>query len=506
MKLKRFRSKLFIAVALLVVPPTVSAVTDAELEGKLERLEKQRQIDSDELGRLKQQVNGITNKIETQSGKTSTVTTTKIKKLQESVDNLDRTAIKRVSNLKKLVSKGQERMTINGYLTAGASKASEETQQQPAGYEDEYNFRTDSRIGLQFTYQITDQVDAITQFVSRGYKDFRTRADWLMLRYKVTDDLILRAGRMRIPIFAYSETLDVGYSYPWVRLPLDTSNSSLNNYEGLDALSRFEAGEWNVVTEVYGGRFFNDELGGVGGAQIGFDTEDMWGLTATGTYDAWTIRAGMMRANIKFESGNGGIVYKGRDTLDYKSFSAQYDDGTYFALLELGELKTDVPNAEVFEPGSPVPEGFILSVQDGVTYVGEPTVTIDSAGIYQAAHGASTNDYGVGTFTFGVRMGQWMPFYVMGYTQSLRDIVVFEVTNPFATVGNAIGEEKNKTNSVGVRYDLSSTVAIKYQLDYFYDFAEGNDQTLVFGINGSGTKPDFGESVILQTLVVDALF
>lgn len=40
------------------------------------------------------------------------------------------------------------------------------------------------------------------------------------------------SDRLRTPQYAHSDALDIGYSYPWVRPPVEMYNLPLDNYEG----------------------------------------------------------------------------------------------------------------------------------------------------------------------------------------------------------------------------------------------------------------------------------
>ncbi len=46
--------------------------------------------------------------------------------------------------------------------------------------------------------------------------------EWAYLSFAAAQGLTLRAGRLRLPIYMYSETLDVGFTHPWLRLPDET--------------------------------------------------------------------------------------------------------------------------------------------------------------------------------------------------------------------------------------------------------------------------------------------
>ena len=59
--------------------------------------------------------------------------------------------------------------------------------------------------------------------------------EWAYLKYLPTSSLAFRVGRLRLPAYYYSESYNVGYSYPWVRLPIELyTQVPLTSYNGVD--------------------------------------------------------------------------------------------------------------------------------------------------------------------------------------------------------------------------------------------------------------------------------
>jgi hypothetical protein len=48
--------------------------------------------------------------------------------------------------------------------------------------------------------------------------------EWANLKYQLTPDLSIRIGRTELPTFLFSDTRKVGYTYPWVRPPIEVYN------------------------------------------------------------------------------------------------------------------------------------------------------------------------------------------------------------------------------------------------------------------------------------------
>src|SRR5690606_24210834 len=94
------------------------------------------------------------------------------------------------------------------------------------------------KLGGQNSYGLTDRLSAsVPTDAKREQDDWRLQLEWAYLAYAVNDQFAVRAGRLRPGAFMCSETLDVGYTYPWLRLPDEVySQMPITNYEGADVL------------------------------------------------------------------------------------------------------------------------------------------------------------------------------------------------------------------------------------------------------------------------------
>ncbi|MBK8971651.1 MAG: hypothetical protein IPM37_09875 [Hahellaceae bacterium] len=141
-------------------------------------------------------------------------------------------------------------------------------------YSNQWSVDTDTVLGLQGQARLADRLSLTGQVLSRGYNynsysDYEPQVSWLFLSYQMAPDLRIRAGRLRTPHYLYSDTLEVGYSYVWVRPPIDVYTpvfDPLANFNGTDfTLTRdVQSGDWlDAETEMqfYGGvldESFND--------------------------------------------------------------------------------------------------------------------------------------------------------------------------------------------------------------------------------------------------------
>jgi len=124
---------------------------------------------------------------------------------------------------------------------------------QAAVYENSWDIKPDSKLGLQGTMLFTDELSLTGQVVSRGSRDFDVNLEWVYLSYQLNDENTVQLGRKRLPLFYYSEQQDVGFTYPWVHLPGQTYGWEAVNYNGLNWSHSLQFADWAGIVNVFGG-------------------------------------------------------------------------------------------------------------------------------------------------------------------------------------------------------------------------------------------------------------
>lgn len=84
-------------------------------------------------------------------------------------------------------------------------------------------FSQDSRVGVQLDFNLSPQLSATVQAKFEPANDREKRWEptlsWAFLSWRAGNSLLLRAGKLRIPAFLYTENMDVGLTYHSLRLP-----------------------------------------------------------------------------------------------------------------------------------------------------------------------------------------------------------------------------------------------------------------------------------------------
>lgn len=119
-----------------------------------------------------------------------------------------------------------------------------------------------SKLGGQLQYGITDTVGLTAQAIIKPQQDeWQGNLEWLYLSWQATDKLKFRVGRLGGSAYMYSETLNVGYTNPWIRLPDEVySQVQISNYEGADFIYTEPLSFGSLTVQMSGGVANNRKL------------------------------------------------------------------------------------------------------------------------------------------------------------------------------------------------------------------------------------------------------
>ena len=217
----------------------------------------------------------------------------------------------------------------------------------------------DSNLGAQIDYHYSDRLEITGQATAyRKQKDnYEPELTLAHLRWRATDHLTFRLGRMQNPLFLYSEYRMVHYAQPWVRPPRELySIAPVFLYDGGEALYRDTLGPWEFEFQ-----------GGLGATTVDYGQGDKLDVqTAFINFsvenDAWLIKAGYLTGLITQTTPNIKLLFnslravdaivpgarKRADALEMHdkryeiiSFGVRYETPTWLAVGEYGRLKID---------------------------------------------------------------------------------------------------------------------------------------------------------------------
>ena len=240
---------------------------------------------------------------------------------------------------------------INGFGTVGVTHLGGEDDGRSYGISGQTNdsWRGDqlSKFGAQLTYGVTDTVGLTLQTTAKAYGDeWKANLEWAYLSWQSTDNLMMRFGRLRTPFYMYSESIDVGFSYPWLRLPDEVySQVQLSNYEGADIVYNLPLSFATLSFQLAGGIAKNRDYY-IYDEEFDIDYDNVFGSSVSlATNDFGTFRVGYVEADIDTDiSGSFTDIFGNPDTasllaLDkdkgkFTSIGYQYDNGTWLTANE----------------------------------------------------------------------------------------------------------------------------------------------------------------------------
>lgn len=236
---------------------------------------------------------------------------------------------------KQMTESSLEKVRLNGFFSTGYTRANND-----AGYDDateKSDLETLSLFGLQSTFALRRNTEAVLQLVSRGNEDWDTELEWGYLRHQFSNGFETRAGKMRLPLFMESETLEIGYGQPWARPPEAVYDPvPVRSYLGADAAYTFNLSGSSIQARAFAGHL--DDQADSLGRTVSVELRNITGLTANWTNYLWTFRGVYARA----EATIGGTPPLGdNEKSEFMGLGLSYDDGSWLLMSELTRVEVD---------------------------------------------------------------------------------------------------------------------------------------------------------------------
>lgn len=223
-----------------------------------------------------------------------------------------------------------------------------------AGYSKAWAFDVDSRLGAQLGVQLDKRWSAVVQVVQeKGVKgSFEPHLEWANVKYQVTPELSVRAGRIALPLFLAADYRKASYALPWLRPPVELySLMPISSNDGVDATYRWNAWGAKHQTQVT-----------LGSANVRITPEirgksrNAYAITHNATIGALTMRAtaaattmtipGAEQMFDAFRSfGPHGQALADRYDIARRKIGIvnagfSYDPGNWFLMGEIGRVNT----------------------------------------------------------------------------------------------------------------------------------------------------------------------
>ena len=367
-------------------------------------------------------------------------------------------------------------------------------------YDEDWSFDSDSVVGLHLQGDIAPQLSLTTQIVAQGFHandtdKYQPEVDWLFLSYQWTPALRMRLGRMRTPHYLYSETVDAGYSYPWVRPPTEVYTFFLSpfyNFDGLDFDWNTDIGSLELEAQFFGG-----SMGGKY-TDLEIKAEPFGGTNLTLRGEQWLLRYGIM------------LNYTDVHNQQWLSVQQQYE--------QLSQLTGNAVFSEVSEYFETNDQPYLYHAFSGQWDQESWTLLAEAYHISNNGKGFLNTSKGwYGSWFY--HLEKWTPYLVYGYYFNLTNkeaISLLESTYddfPAGSLGPEVEllrqgtidgfnsfRSKQRSWTLGTRYDFHSNACVKAEVKYF-EFLDGTTGLMI-------PKPgaDRPENAILTSFTVDVVF
>ncbi|OXX37807.1 hypothetical protein B9J90_05570 [Vibrio sp. V09_P4A23P171] len=349
-------------------------------------------------------------------------------------------------------SSWQDSIKFNGFFSVGVTRSSNKLGY--ASSRDSYSFDELSLVGLQAEFSLADKTSFVTQLIARGSDDFSPDIEWAYLKHTFDNYVTVRAGKLRVPLYMYSDYIDVGFAQPWSRPPVEVyGNVPFNSYLGGDIAYDVEMDESTLYLQAFAGQSKtsdnNTEYNYMYGASLGWN------------YDYLTIRA--VYGTTKITSGHS--VFKqvvAPDTIaKFYGTGLSYDNGSLLFVTEL--TRTEV-------------EGQYSDVDSAYA-------------------------------TLGYRIQSWVPYVSVATLRTKDDDerIGKLINTGTANIPSAwLFDAERNAYSAGVRYDLLSNLSIKADVTMIDNF--GDTSGLIGSTNFGNTGKALEDDSLIYSIRLDGVF
>lgn len=312
-----------------------------------------------------------------------------------------------------------DRIKVNGFFSVGATRSNNDAGY--AGSNDSYELNSLSLLGLQAEFTLSEQTSVVSQLVAKGEDDYDPSFEWAYIKHTFDNDVTVRGGKLRVPIFMYSDFLDVGYAQPFIRPPEEVYGAvPFSTYVGGDIAYDLELDDSTIQLQAFAGKAKEGNI----------EFNYMYGASAGWQYDNLLLRA----------------VY-GTSQISVPSTSSFYS------------IIPEDTKAEFF--------GLGLKYDDGANLITGEYTTVEVDG--------QMSDTKSAYLTYGRRFGDWMPYVTIARLETTDNservgqyFSLSGLTAPMAPFFNA----ERDAYSLGVRYDVMSNVSIKADATLINNFGD----------------------------------
>jgi len=329
---------------------------------------------------------------------------------------------------------------------------------QASGVKKDPRTGVDSNLGLQADYTINSWLSVTGQGLVRkdAEDDYGAELSWAFAKIKLSDDLSVRVGRMAMPAFMISDYRNVGYANTFLRPPSEVySQMPLNGIDGADITWQQQYGDTTFTALAAYGRSTVKMSSGVKA-----ESRDQYALNLTAEHGPFILRVG--RSGTKFTVDNADLSALAA------AFYTSADAFNIPQLRDMGNKMATQSTEYTFSSAGLSMDWKNIVVQTEYAKRKMPDSFL----------GSSKSWYVMG----GYRIGKFLPYYShakltsTGVTNTIPSSCAAGApaacTPTVAALGGlmeavrlGINGTGQTTDSIGLRWDFTTSAALKFQVD-----------------------------------------
>ena len=356
-------------------------------------------------------------------------------------------------------------VTVSGFGTAALTftdtdKAEFARPNQPAGAGKTPRTGVDSNFGVQANVGINAWLSATAQGLVRkdAEDDYGAELAWAFVKAKVSANRSVRVGRMGLPVFRISDYRNVGYANTMLRPPSEMyAQVPINSIDGIDATWQQNVGDTTLSAQLAFGRTRN-RISTTGGAPLHVDITAITALNLVAERGPLTLRLGRADATLNLQDSASLNTLLG-------SLRAT---GAGYRIAQLAPLADNLSLSK--KKASFTSAGLGLDWNNVLVQAEYAKRKTDSY----------VNDTNSWYLMAGYRIGKVLPYYSHADTKSVGHVTntvpaacpagypaACTPTLQALSAGvNTLNTPINQsTDTIGVRWDLYRSVALKVQID-----------------------------------------
>jgi len=226
--------------------------------------------------------------------------------------------------------------TVGGTFTNDGDFAYFHNETEFTGAANSFDVGLDSRIGVQAVVSFDSQWSVTAQELAklRGSSNFDPNTEWLFAQYQPSSDLKFRLGRVVLPVFLLSDTINVGYAAPWFNAPNDVYYAIPYEYlDGGQLLWQHSLGPFQLGLEGTYGE--TDATLGLAGTEVIAKSKNTFNVAVLFSWRDLLVRYAETRLNSATT-----VLESATDTLSltvhdrFHCAGLQYDDGKALLMSE----------------------------------------------------------------------------------------------------------------------------------------------------------------------------